>query len=71
MNMSVSVPAPAAVVVRIRAEFLEMPDLRLTVREAARFWQIDLRMCASLLGSLVEQGVLKRTSAGAFTRVSR
>jgi len=55
---------------RIRAEFSEMPDLRLTVDEAARFWQLDVGLCRALLVRLAEQHVLKRTRDGAFARAS-
>jgi len=46
------------VVQRIREEFEETPGLRLTVREASRFWGLDERMCASVLAELTADGFL-------------
>jgi DNA-binding IclR family transcriptional regulator len=46
---------------RIRAEYLEMPGLRLTVPQAARLWNVDPDTCLRLLTSLVETGFLYRS----------
>ena len=53
---------------RIRAEFLEMPGLRLTCAQAARFWNLDCATCTELLGALVEQGFLTRSAEGSYRR---
>jgi DNA-binding IclR family transcriptional regulator len=45
---------------RIRGEYLEMPGLRLTVKQACRFWSLDEQTCARLLESLVDAGFLAR-----------
>ena len=45
---------------RIREEFDEMPGLRFTVNEAARFWAIDEVTCASVLMQLAAAGFLAR-----------
>ena len=39
---------------RIRAEFIEMPGLKLTLLQAARLCAMDLTTCAAVLSSLVE-----------------
>lgn len=54
--------------VRIRAEYLEMPGLSLTDRQAARLWGLDPHACAALLDHLVQQQFLRRTREGAFVR---
>ena len=41
---------------RIRADYLEMPDLRVTVAEGARFWHVDLTVCGEVLGQLAQEG---------------
>jgi hypothetical protein len=46
---------------RIRAEYLEMPGLRLTVPQAVRLWNVDRETCLPLLASLVEAGFLYRS----------
>ena len=43
---------------RIRAEYLEMPGLRLTLPQAARLFSIDVKRCARLLEALVASGSL-------------
>ncbi len=49
---------------RIRGEYLEMPGLRLTVKQACRFWGLDEPTCARLLEDLVEAGFLARVGQG-------
>ena len=44
--------------VRIRAEYLEMPGMRLTVPQAARLFNLDLTHCARVLDALVMDGAL-------------
>lgn len=53
---------------RIRGEFLEMPGLRLTSRQAARLWSMDEEVARALLAALVATGFLARTSQGLFAR---
>ena len=56
------------VVQRIRGEFLEMPGLRLTLRQAQRLWRLDETICDAVLGALVDARFLARTRDGAFIR---
>lgn len=42
----------------IRAEFNEMPGMRLTLRQASRLWRLPEERCASLLETLVIEGFL-------------
>jgi hypothetical protein len=51
---------------RIRAEFLEMPGLRLTLRQAQRLWSLDAATCASLLEALVDSRFLRRTEGDVY-----
>jgi hypothetical protein len=55
---------------RIRSEFLEMPELRLTPAQAARFWAIDSQTSERILGALVLSGFLFRNKNGAYLRVT-
>jgi Fic family protein len=45
---------------RIREEFENAPDLRMTVSEAARFFGLDFATCERVLGELLSIGVLAR-----------
>jgi len=53
---------------RIRAEFLEMPGLRLTVRQASRLWVIDEGSCRRVIDALIGASFLRWTTSGAVTR---
>ena len=53
---------------RMRAEYLEMPGLTLTVAQAARLWTLDTTLCQSALAALVEAGFLVRMRHSAFAR---
>jgi DNA-binding IclR family transcriptional regulator len=45
---------------RIREEFEDAPDLRMTVSEAARFWGLDFATCERVLTELLRTGFLAR-----------
>jgi hypothetical protein len=62
--------SPERLVERIRAEFLEMPGLKLTLRQAGRVFGIDARQSECVLAALVAEGVLVRDAHGAFRRRS-
>ena len=55
---------------RIQGEFLEMPGLQLTCRQAQRLWNLDAVVCESLLAALVDVRFLVQTSDGLFTHAS-
>jgi len=66
---SVSPPfaAPSAMLLaRIRAEFSEMPGLRLTLLQARRLFGLDIVTCSSALAALQASGFLATTRDGAF-----
>jgi hypothetical protein len=54
---------------RARADYLEMPGLRLTEAQAARLWCFDAELCSRVLEALVESRFLTRTR-DSFTRVA-
>lgn len=53
---------------RIKAEYQEMPGLRLTLEQAGRLWGVDAESCRALLRALVDANFLSRTKDGAFVR---
>ncbi len=53
---------------RVKREFLEMPGLRLTVRQAARLWAFEPIDCERLLEDLVEARFLFRMRDGTYAR---
>lgn len=46
--------------IRVRAEFQEMPGLRLTARQAERLWGLAPEVCAEVVDVLVSRAILKR-----------
>lgn len=48
-----------------------MPGLRLTSRQAARLWHLDLATCEAVLATLVVEHFLQCTAGGAFVRADR
>ena len=56
---------------RIRAEYWEMPGLKLTPVQAQRLLGLSRESCDSLLTDLVCAGFLSRTHDGAFVRRTR
>lgn len=52
----------------IRSEYLEMPGLHLTGRQAQRLWNLDPVTCEALLMALVDTRFLRRTPAGVYAR---
>ena len=55
-----------AILRHVRAEFLEMPGLKLTIAQAQRLWGIDRATCEALIDELLACRFLARTRDGAF-----
>ena len=55
---------------RMCGEYLEMPGLRLTCRQAQRLWGLDEATCVELLNILLETGFLRRTRDGTYARTT-
>ncbi|MEW6322903.1 MAG: hypothetical protein AB1635_17680 [Acidobacteriota bacterium] len=54
---------------RVRAEFREMPGMRLTIRQAQRLWHLPEAECRRILEALVAERALVRRPDGAYTAV--
>jgi hypothetical protein len=52
----------------IRAEYLEIPGLRLTKPQVERLWSLDPVASEALLSALLDVKFLKRTRQGAYVR---
>jgi hypothetical protein len=59
-----------ALLQRVYGEFLEMPGLRLTCRQAQRLWGLDESACLELLEFLVDSKFLCRPGHGMYTRLT-
>lgn len=61
-----STPIADARLARIESEYLEMPGLKLTARQASRFWHLDPEESRVMLDRLVDARVLLRTADGHY-----
>ena len=55
---------------RIRAEYLEMPGMSLTLEQVQRLCGIERSMCKMVLDSLVAMKFLYRRADGTYTRLT-
>ena len=65
-----SVSPPEGLLERIRAEYLEMPGLRLTLEQVRRLAGVERTLCQPVLDSLVKAKFLCVKSDGAYTRLT-
>jgi hypothetical protein len=61
----------AAVVDRVRAEYMEMPGLELTLPQAVRLWALGMDDCRSVIDALADEGFLTWTARGTIVRTGR
>jgi len=55
----------------VRAEYLEMPGLRLTKPQVQRLWNLDPQMCETVVSDLVSMGFLRHTPDGGYVLAAR
>jgi hypothetical protein len=56
---------------RVRGEFIEMPDLQLTMQQAARLWGLDMPACRHVVEVLVDSAFLRWTDSGKIARATK
>jgi hypothetical protein len=59
-----------AMLTRIRAEYLEMPGLRLTLEQVQRLCGVEQTLCQAVLDALVDAKFLCLKSDGAYARLT-
>ena len=60
--------SPDEVTDRIRAEYMEMPGLELTIWQVQRLWNLSEELCVRALLTLVQAKFLMVTSSGKYAR---
>jgi hypothetical protein len=55
---------------RIRAEYIEMPGMKLTIDQVRRLCGVEVHLCKLLLQSLVEARFLSLDSDGSYARLT-
>jgi len=58
------------IIERLRAEFLEMPGLRLTVAQTQRLCGVDKAPCQTALDALIRARFLRINADGTYARLS-
>ena len=54
-----------------RADFDELPGMRLTPTQAQRLWNVDAGICWRVLETLVDERFLVRVGDGSYCRADR
>jgi len=68
VNKSLVGVATDPALIRMRAEYLEMPGLQLTRAQAQRLWGLDADTCLQLLELLTSESFLDRRANGTYAR---
>ena len=58
----------AAIVDRVRGDFIDMPRLELTLAQAVRLWNVGADDCRFVLDALVDEGFLRWTAQRTIVR---
>ena len=61
----------ATVVDRVRMDFMEMPEMELTLAQAVRLWTLGADDCRYVIDSLVDTGFLAWTAKRTIVRKGR
>jgi len=61
----------AALVDRVRLDFVEMPEMELTLPQAVRLWSLGMDDCRFVIDSLVDAGFLAWTPKRTIVRKGR
>jgi hypothetical protein len=56
---------------RVQTEFIEMPDLELTMPQAVRLWHLGADDCRYVIDALVDAGFLTWTPQRTIVRIGR
>jgi hypothetical protein len=54
--------------VRMQTEWIEMPELKITRRQAQRLWNLSNQDCETAFASLIRKGFLIQAPDGAYVR---
>jgi len=58
----------SALILLVQSEYLETPGLRLTPRQAARYFGLEEDVCNAVLTALADSGVIGRAADGTYVR---
>jgi hypothetical protein len=61
-------PAILTTPVKMQIEWIEMPQLKITLRQAARLWSLPDDVCDTAFATLVRKGFLVQEPNGVYVR---
>ena len=54
--------------VRLQTEWIEMPQMKITRRQAERLWSLSHEVCETAFATLIRKGFLVQAPDGAYIR---
>ena len=70
MSESLTVVTRTQLLRRVKAEYIEMPGLRLTAAQASRLWGLDSAACLDVLERLIRERFLQQRPDGTYSRLT-
>ena len=68
MRKDMETPAILETLVRMQTEWIEMPQLKITRRQAQRLWSLSNEVCETAFATLIRKGFLVQAPDGAYVR---
>jgi hypothetical protein len=68
MGKDMETPAILDTLVRMQTEWIAMPQLKITRRQAQRLWSLSSDACETAFATLIRKGFLVQAPDGAYVR---
>ena len=68
MRKDMETPAILETLVRMQTEWIEMPQLKITRRQAQRLWSLSNEVSETAFATLIRKGFLVQAPDGAYVR---
>ena len=68
MRKDLEAPPILDTLVRMQTEWIEMPQLKVTRRQAQRLWSLSNEACETAFATLIRKGFLVQAPDGAYVR---
>jgi hypothetical protein len=68
MKTVLEAPAILTTLVKMQTEWIEMPQLKITLRQAQRLWSLPDDVCETAFVTLVRKGFLVQRPDGVYVR---
>lgn len=68
MRNDMETPPILETLVRLQTEWMQMPQLKITRRQAQRLWSLSNEVCETAFETLIRRGFLVQAPDGAYMR---